>query len=1267
MSKIEKLIAKETTAKSLSAGKQISSDRLIDFDYAKIGEFYHAYSVVIGSRGNRYNVMVKFSESKLEEAQCSCPYDWGGVCKHIVAVSMELDNSLAEEKEKKLAGMITTAGNISTKLRKTSDPFDFAYQTQTLQSLVNINSYHKVSRELWLYEFQYAFEEEALKIFLDFNTHSSRKMEVVVQIKASKKKGHIAITSDPVSEVKSLSNYELAALLLLKQYNLGSILKAFDVELKQEMLLEYAAMFGISDFDKAQKYFELKNNENGLYVGYKSGAPRLMQTDKKIAEPQLADMQGMSELQLLKNQNIIKNKKQLFFYIENSISGNSNRVLSINPFFARIKKNGDLYSGAIERVFDQHNYNNVDVDEFTLGLINKCYGTIPQNFSRKYAYKISTIEDENQQTLFALGENYKQINEIWTLLQDKDIEVYLSPAHLNKYMYELDSREFLGKYQLRRAPSLFFELSFQEDTFQLSPMFHHNDVDRSVFNNGVQWIHTLVYSYQETLFLVDAVKDAYYIFYFLSGQPGIASMAENFHQFFEDIVQPISKEYDIKITNLPDSMTYEVLKPEKIEKSVYLKELDKFILIRPLMRYGESEVNVLDGAGQLFLSGNTITSIERDKTQEDELKDFVIHAHPLFSKGTNQEFISISIDDFVKDYWFLEFVKKANEQGIAIYGFNEFKNFKYSSTPTKVNLNTSSGIDWFDVEVAVTVGDHSISLREVKKAILAKRKYIKLGDGKLAVLPEEWIKKLEKYLRIGKVEKDRVKISKYGFNVLEEVFDEAGQEEIRKEIREKKDKLKKFKEIKDVKLPDINATLRDYQKEGYQWLHFLNEYGWGGILADDMGLGKTLQVITLLKSMVDKGKKTHLIVVPTSLLFNWKKEIEKFCPSLKYVIHHGTGRDKDIKSWKKTDLIITTYGMVVADFDVLKKVKFNYLVLDESQAIKNPLSKRFKAVTALKATHRLAMTGTPVENNTFDLYAQVSFVNPGFFVSTEHFKNTYSLPIDRDGDQQVAEELTKMINPFLLRRTKELVAKELPPKTEDVIYCDMESSQRKVYDAYRNKIRNDLQGMIEQQGMEKSKLHILQAMTKIRQICNSPALLDDDENYGDDSIKIKELMRHIREKTGQHKILIFSQFVSMLSLIRKELDKNDLAYAYLDGQTSQKNREGAVKLFQEDQSVRLFLISLKAGGTGLNLTAADYVYLVDPWWNPAVENQAIDRCYRIGQDKKVIAYRMICKDTIEEKIMNYKARKQSVADAIIKTDENMMKQLTKDDMMELFD
>jgi SNF2 family DNA or RNA helicase len=384
---------------------------------------------------------------------------------------------------------------------------------------------------------------------------------------------------------------------------------------------------------------------------------------------------------------------------------------------------------------------------------------------------------------------------------------------------------------------------------------------------------------------------------------------------------------------------------------------------------------------------------------------------------------------------------------------------------------------------------------------------------------------------------------------------------------------------------------------------------------------------------------------------------------LKVLTFVGSDRMSLKKDFEKYDIILSTYGSLLNDIEFLKDETFHYVVLDESQAIKNPNSKRYKAVRLLKSYNRIVLTGTPIENNTFDLYAQLNFLNPGLLGSMSHFKTTFSDSIDRDKDVDASQLLSKIIAPFVLRRTKEDVAKELPEKTEDVIYCDMGKDQRKVYDFFKDKYRDYLLNKIDENGLAKSQMYILEGLTKLRQICNSTALLNEEEDYGNFSVKSEILLEHIKEKTGHHKILVFSQFVKMLQIIKTRLDEEHISYEYLDGQT--KDRQARVNNFQENKEVRVFLISLKAGGTGLNLTEADYVYIVDPWWNPAVENQAIDRCYRIGQNKKVMAYRMICKDTIEEKIVSLQAKKKHVAASIISVDEEK-KSFDLDEVKNLF-
>nr|MBA2562293.1 DEAD/DEAH box helicase [Chitinophagaceae bacterium] len=442
---------------------------------------------------------------------------------------------------------------------------------------------------------------------------------------------------------------------------------------------------------------------------------------------------------------------------------------------------------------------------------------------------------------------------------------------------------------------------------------------------------------------------------------------------------------------------------------------------------------------------------------------------------------------------------------------------------------------------------------------------------------------------------------------------------------------------------------------------------WGGILADDMGLGKTVQALSMLRhySMQTGGVKA-IVICPTTLIYNWENEIKKFTPQLTYYIHHGSMRTRDEAELQKSNVVITTYGTLRSDIQVMVKISFDYVILDESQAIKNPGSKVARAACLLNAKNRLCMSGTPLQNNTFDIYAQMNFLNPGLLGSVEFFRNEFANPIDKFGEPEQKDHLRKLLYPFILRRTKEQVAKDLPEKMETILFCEMEDEQRKVYEAYRNSYRDKILGTIDQQGIQKSQLTILQGLMKLRQICDSPAILNEEEKYPNHSIKLDELTRELTENIGDHKALIFSQFLGMLALIKERLKQNNISFEYFDGSTVPLEREKAIQNFQSNDECRVFLISLKAGGVGLNLTAADYVYIVDPWWNPAVEQQAIDRTHRIGQTKNIFAYRMICKDTIEDKILQLQERKRILAKELISDDSSFVKGLSKEDVEYLF-
>jgi len=570
---------------------------------------------------------------------------------------------------------------------------------------------------------------------------------------------------------------------------------------------------------------------------------------------------------------------------------------------------------------------------------------------------------------------------------------------------------------------------------------------------------------------------------------------------------------------------------------------------------------------------------------------------------------------------------------IDITGYENLEKINYNPNEAKVNISLSSGIDWFEGDVDMRFGDLPVEMKALRDAVLNNDTTVQLSDGTQGLLPEEWIDRLSAIFRNSDVVDGKLLISKMKFNLIDSLFDEINDEQLKMEIDYRKRLLLDFDNIEEVPIPDaINAELRPYQKQGFYWLKFLDDFGFGGCLADDMGLGKTLQVITFLAYKKQEGAGTNLIVLPKSLLFNWEDEIRKFCPSLTYMIYHGNKRKTELKNFEKYDMILSTYGTVTNDIEDLMQHHFSYAVLDESQAIKNPTSKRYKAMRLIKSDNKIVMTGTPIENQTFDLYAQFNFINPGFFGSSTQFKMHFAEPIDLYGNQAVSMELRKLVKPFLLRRTKEQVAKDLPPKTED--------------------------------GIQKSKMFVITALLKLRQICNSPALLNEDQDYPNDSVKIDVIMERLAELIPGHKVLVISQFTSMLGLIKERIETAQIPYAYLDGST--RNRKEVVDQFNENDDYRVFLLSLKAGGVGLNLASADYVFLVDPWWNPAAESQAIDRAHRIGQENHVFAYRMICKDSIEEKIQLLQQKKRKMAKDIIQVEESFIKSLTQDDIMALF-
>lgn len=1258
---INELIKKSAISSSIETGKQIFESGKV-LSLSKIGDKNYSAHVA-GLKPGTHRLNFSITRHGQLISFCSCSYNSEGICEHLVGALLYMNKN----------GEYTPANQSlraqSTEKRDTSIPYKLPKDCMDdLAQLTDHDNFRKAQFRSSSIK-DVSIEEDTIIVHVPGEFYYQEVTKVNVRPVGEE----LYISSFPSKKIEGLSIFEIAALSRLKAEDMSHLFKVFDKEKMEAMMIEKAKKYGFDDISIAKEYFEVNTKDRTYPIQLKEEYRSLLPLSEfrddfqSFIQATAGGKDSREELLLAQNEKSKdKTPTVVRFSFEVSTIFHKHKIINFFPFVGKVKSDGGFYKTGLQFYKDLNTWDSSQPElkniEQELILINqKTNKEVLVDRLRSTFGKLST---EEQQKVFLLEKNLSFLRDLLPKLK-KAGNVFLHQNEIYSTNAKLDPEGFLSVEIIEETPRTLLEVETVDGFVIATPKLKFSFGTYDLRSSKIKFYNDVFGTIDGKAFLLAPAQRAVVINSAFRELPDMRVIEHDFRGFFGNVIQPLSKFLEVSFKSLPPGFTEAENAPKITAKKVFLRELEEFVLFDPIVEYDKESHNMLDDQPDISLEGDTVVYLSKDKEQENSFLSLVKGMHPEFDKNQSTGFLFLHIDDFVNNYWFLNFFEKLKEQDIEVFGFKDFKNFQYSPHRTTVRVNVESGQDWFDVSIEVLVGDTRISLKDVKKALVSKDKFIKLGDGKLAVLPEEWVEKLQRYLRMGKVEKDGVKISKLKFNAVDKLFEDIDNEEILEEIREKRRKLREFKSIEAKELPQMNAELRSYQKDGYQWLHFLYDFGWGGILADDMGLGKTIQAITLLRFLKTNNVKNNLVVVPTSLLFNWKNELDKFCPSLNYFIHHGVDRDKTKIDWQKYDVVVTTYNLIALDISLFSKQEYGYVILDESQAIKNPASKRFKAVSVLKAKNRLALTGTPIENNTFDLYAQMSFVNPGLFISAESFRTEYSLPIDKNGDQVAAAELNKIIHPFMLRRTKEMVATELPPKTEDVIYCNMDVAQRKVYDAHRNEYRNNILNLIEENGLQKSKLHVLQALTKLRQVCNSPALLSGEESYDGDSVKIRELVRHIQEKTGNHKLLIFSQFVKMLGLIRTELDRLDINYSYLDGQTSQKNRKMAVDDFQENDKTRVFLISLKAGGLGLNLTAADYVYIVDPWWNPAVENQAIDRCYRIGQDKKVIAYRMICKDTLEEKIMNYKSRKQAVADAIIQTDENVMKQISKEDIMDL--
>lgn len=639
--------------------------------------------------------------------------------------------------------------------------------------------------------------------------------------------------------------------------------------------------------------------------------------------------------------------------------------------------------------------------------------------------------------------------------------------------------------------------------------------------------------------------------------------------------------------------------------------------------------------------------------------------------------------------WLNDNTENLNREGFKIeQDFNEIK-YHLGSVELKVKVNQSE--DWFDVMAIVKFGEIEVPFKRLKNHILNNKQEFVLPDGSVAIIPKEWFARFAKVINFSEETSEGLRIKKIHLSLLEDI------QPYMEEELPSSDWVETIANqgIPEYELPEgFNATLREYQKQGYDWLRFILENGLGALLADDMGLGKTIQTLAVIQQIMLDFKQSSnyskrpskeqlsqwsenpnpddetlwlgpsVVVCPKSLLYNWKSEAAKFAPDLKVCIYNGLGRHKLIGDFSDVDLLIMSYGTLRNDTELMKKFEFRLMVLDESQAIKNPSSLTARNLLKIPVKKRIALTGTPIENTLADVWSQMNFLNPGLLGSFTYFEKNFIKPIEKTGNERKTKELKRFIDPFVLRRTKGQVMKDLPPKIEKIHYCEMNEEQEELYEKVKSQYRNEILSHVNQVGINKSRLKIFNGLMHLRQLALNPILKEHE--YQGSSGKDEEIIHMlVRAIENGHKILLFSQFVGYLKNIAEILKEQHIEFCYLDGSMDEKDRAEQIDLFQEKEGIKVFLLSLRAGNSGLNLTAADYVFLADPWWNPFTMKQAEDRAHRIGQNRTVMSYKFITKNTIEEKILALQHRKTKLAESIIPDEDTLLNNLDMQELEEL--
>ena len=1209
-------------------------------------------AVVFRVKDDVYSTYYKVQVNKFKEAnglslRCSCPYNLGEICRHEAGALFQLqellDRNMLGEKE-----LVYDQKHTVVKMKQ--------LDLKMIRLLAAQNSYTEAEEFLRDHQVDVSeAKDEKVKAQIVYNGDT---FNILLQ-KNEERNFDTSCNCQSDDKHPLCVHKTIVFVHLLNKYgvNYFDSIRNWDKE-KNKLLEAYG--YSLSDELKGKFEFAYKDNKPFLRVldsSIKRITPSAMGIKPKplpvLSEVDVADEEETPKLAPMQLGLVFLKTEQYPFVIIESVQGEPNEER--NAFSARTEKI-DLGKYVNTELFSED-------DKMMVQQLRKLQpGEVSRYLNRNSPFS-GIWENIIQQHNDALPEETRYL--IIEYLYPKYKKIFADASPYFSFILP-PNKPFvtarLQKIHLSVEPAqLNFNITYKSKTYEVECFVKVNHLELPLSQNESS--SPLLFQHNESMYLWHKSADVLIAEKFLPGCKMIIG-EEKWNTELQSFILPLAKDYNVQFNNVKR----EEIKDLKPEVKLMLKEKGDYLVFQPLFVYKGYEVKPQDKDKIIIPQQDRLLVIQRNTDEEKAFVERIekLHSHFIRPEGTDS--LALKGNEVLKNNWFFLFVDAMKAMDVPVFGFEALKNFRFNTAKPSTKIYISSHTDWFDAKVEIFFGEQKITVADVKKALANKQQFVPLQDGSLGILPEEWIKKYSLLFRVGEGKSEKMKLSRYHFSVIEELYETRDEEELFFQLEERYDKLKEFKNIEPIEPPaHLKPILRPYQESGLHWLNYLNEVKWGGILADDMGLGKTVQALSFLHHLKqENGKLKALVVCPTTLMYNWENEIKKFTPSIVHYIHHGGSRTRDAILDPEIDVIITTYGTLRSDIKLFVEPEFDYIILDESQAIKNPSSKVTKAASLLKAKSRLCLSGTPLQNNTFDIFAQMNFLNPGMLGSMEFFKQEFAVPIDKFGEQEQKEHLRKLLFPFILRRTKEQVAKDLPEKTEMILFCEMGDEQRKIYDAYRNDFRDKILGVVENQGINKSQLTILQGLMKLRQICDSPAIMNDQEKFPNVSIKLDELVREITENISDHKALVFSQFLGMLALIRTRLDEMGVKYEYFDGSTTAIDREKAIQSFQNDTTCRVFLISLKAGGVGLNLTAADYVYIVDPWWNPAVEQQAIDRTHRIGQTKNIFAYRMICKDTVEDKILSLQEKKKALAADLITDDSGFVKNLTREDLEYLF-